>query len=66
MAKQTKKYSEAFAEIQTIIMKIENQELDIDELSENLKKVSALLKICKDKLHETEQEVQNILDTMKD
>lgn len=66
MSKSSVKYSEALAEIEAIIEKIETRELDVDELSGNLKKVSSLIKICRDKLRETEQEVQKILDTIKD
>lgn len=66
MAKQSKKYSEAIAEIEEIINKIETRDLDVDELAENVKKVSALIKICKDKLLQTEEEIQKILDAIKD
>lgn len=66
MAKHSKKYSEAISEIEDIIAKIENRDLDVDELAENVKKVSALIKICKDKLHQTEEEIQKILDSIKD
>ena len=38
------------------LAKIENKELDVDELAENVKKVSSLIKICKDKLYKTEEE----------
>jgi exodeoxyribonuclease VII small subunit len=64
MAKQEIKYREAINEIEEILQKIENDELDVDELSEKVKRVSALLKICKDKLHKTEEEVEKILKDM--
>ncbi|MBI5220151.1 MAG: exodeoxyribonuclease VII small subunit [Bacteroidia bacterium] len=66
MAKNQKSYKEAIGEIEAILEKIENQELDVDELAENVKKVSALIKICKDKLHKTETDVQKILDSIKE
>jgi len=61
MAKKLLSYNDAVAEIETIISKIENQELDIDELSINVKRVAELLNLCKLKLKNTEEEVQKIL-----
>ncbi|MCT4602522.1 MAG: exodeoxyribonuclease VII small subunit [Marinifilum sp.] len=43
------------------IMLIENEELDVDDLSEKVKRVSELLVICKAKLNSTEKEVEKIL-----
>ena len=55
-------YKEAVAEIEDILSKIENEELDVDELSEKVKRVSSLIKICKEKLFKTEEEVEKILN----
>ena len=55
------KYEEAFAELQTIVRKMENDELDIDQMSEQLKKAQALIKLCKDKLTKTDEEIKKIL-----
>lgn len=66
MAKKEISYSEAVIEIEEILQQLENEELDIDILSEKVKKVSSLLKICKKKLHQTEGEVQKILDNMNE
>ena len=62
MTKEKVTYKAAMTEIENILEKIENGELDVDELSENVKKVTELLKICKAKLHQTESEVSKILD----
>ena len=59
-------YQEAVNEIDEILGKIENEELDVDELSNQVKRVSTLIKLCKDKLHNTEAEVENILKEMDD
>lgn len=61
MPKKQLSYNEAVAEIELIISKIENQELDIDDLSVNVKRVAELLNYCKMKLKSTEEEVQKIL-----
>jgi exodeoxyribonuclease VII small subunit len=59
-------YNEAMAEIEEILDKIENEELDVDELAEKVKRVSVLLKICKDKLQKTNEQVEQILKEMED
>jgi len=64
MAKKTIKYQDAINQIEEILAKIENKELDVDELAENVKKVSTLIGICKDKLYKTEKEVEQILNEM--
>ena len=64
MAKKKISYREAINEIEETIAAIENEELDVDELSEKVKRVSELLVICKDKLHNTEKEVEKILKDM--
>lgn len=62
MAKQEITYKAAVIEVEEILEKIEGGQLDVDELSKNVKRVTVLLKICKDKLHKTEDEVNKILD----
>ncbi len=62
MAKKNITYKEAITEIEEIIEKIDNRELDVDELSKNVNRVSELLKICKTKLHKTEEDVKSILN----
>ena len=62
--KKTISYSEAMAEVEEILEKIENEELDVDELAEKVQRVSVLLKICKDKLTKTNEQVEQILKEM--
>ncbi len=64
MAKKKISYRDAIGEIEETIASIENGELDVDELSEKVKRVSELLVVCKDKLHNTEKEVEKILNEM--
>ena len=66
MAAKKISYSEAMAEIEAILEKIENEELDVDELAEKVKRVSTLLKTCKDKLTKTNEQVEQILKEMED
>ena len=57
-------YQEAIDEIEEILAKIEKEELDIDELAEKVKRVSVLLKSCREKLRQTNEEVEKILGEM--
>ena len=59
--KQEQKYEAAFAELQSIVRKMENDELDIDQMSEQLKRAQELIKLCKDKLTQTDEEIKKIL-----
>ena len=59
-------YNEAMAEVEEILEKIENEELDVDNLAEKVKRVSVLLKICKDKLLKTNEQVEQILKEMEE
>lgn len=57
---QEQKYEEAFARLQDIVRKIENDEYSIDEIAVQLKEAQRLIKLCKDKLTKTEAEIQKI------
>ena len=59
-------YNDAIAEIEEVLEKIENEELDVDELAEKVKRVSALLKLCKEKLFSTNEQVEQILKEMEE
>ncbi len=58
----TIKYEEALREIEEIVSRLENDEMDIDSLSTELKKAQKLIKQCRDVLEKTEQDVKSILD----
>lgn len=59
-------YNQAINEIEKILRKIEEQELDVDELAGKLKRVTALIQICKKKLHNAESEVEKILGQIEE
>lgn len=59
--KEEMKYEAAIAELQAITSKMENNELDIDQMAEQLKRAQELIKLCKDKLTKTDEEIKKIL-----
>ena len=58
-------YNEAMAEVEEILDNIENEEPDVDDLAEKVKRVAFLLKLCKEKLHNTNEQVEQILKEME-
>ena len=63
MAKKEINYRKAIDEIEVILQKIENGETDIDDLAAEIKRASNLLQECKEKLMQTEQEVEKVMIT---
>lgn len=54
-------YDAAVTELESIVRKMENDQLDIDSLTEQLKRAQELIKLCKDKLSKTDEEIKQIL-----
>ena len=59
-------YGEAMTEIEEILEKIETGELDVDDLTEKVKRVASLLDVCKKKLKTTETEIQKVIEGLED
>jgi exodeoxyribonuclease VII small subunit len=59
-------YTEAFEELQKIVAEIEGGQISVDVLSEKVKRASFLLKICRAKLTETEEDVSRVLKELGD
>ena len=55
-------YEEAIKKLETIVRKMENDELDIDSLTDQLKEAQRLIKLCKDRLTKTDEEIRQILE----
>jgi exodeoxyribonuclease VII small subunit len=64
MAK-TKKitYSEAIAELESILQRLRSGELGIDELTAATKRAKELVEICRTQLSTTKQELDTIIDS---
>ncbi|OFY59241.1 MAG: exodeoxyribonuclease VII small subunit [Bacteroidetes bacterium RBG_19FT_COMBO_42_10] len=60
MAKKTFLFNEAVAEIEKILQKIESGVLDVDKLSEEVRRASELIRQCQKKLRTTEEEINSI------
>lgn len=60
MTKETK-YEMAISQLEEIVERLENNQLGIDEMTAQLKKAQQLIKLCKDRLTKTDEEIQKIL-----
>ncbi len=56
------KYSKSIKRLEEIIAKIENEEIDVDELSERVKEAVSLIKVCKSKIEKAELEVKQVVE----
>ncbi|HHV87255.1 MAG TPA: exodeoxyribonuclease VII small subunit [Petrimonas sp.] len=57
-------YSQAKQELEKIVSAIESGELDVDALTEKVKRASELIAFCKEKLTKTDEELQRILENL--
>ena len=55
------KYEEAMAELEKISSQMENNELEIDQLAEKLRRAQELIILCRSQLVNIGQEIQDIL-----
>ncbi len=62
MAKKKITYKETLSKLETIITKLEGDNIDIDELSKQVKEASALVNYCRAKLRSTEEELESSLE----
>ncbi len=64
--KKAQTYSEAIAELEEIIQKMQSNECSIDNLSELTSRSQKLIKFCNDKLTKTDTELKKILADLSD
>ena len=57
------RYEEALGKLEAIVDKMERGDMDIDAMASELKKAQGLIKVCKDKLTHTDEEIKKLLET---
>jgi exodeoxyribonuclease VII small subunit len=55
------KYEAALKQLQEIVERLESGQMDIDALGKEIKNAQTLIKMCKDKLTKTEEEINAII-----
>lgn len=65
MTKQKLSYTEAVAELQTILAGLENDtEINMDEISEKVKRAAFLLDFCKKQLHQLDADMEKLIENL--
>ena len=63
MAKKEMTYAEAMAQIEKILARFRNEEMDVDSLAAEVKRATELIAGCKSRLRKAEEEVSKILES---
>ena len=53
-------YTQAMTQLQEIVEQLEDNSLDIDQLTEKVKYAQELIKFCRDRLYKTDEEIQKL------
>ena len=56
------KYTKAIERLDEIISQIENEDIDVDELSLKVKEAVELIKVCKGKIDKAELEIKHVVE----
>jgi exodeoxyribonuclease VII small subunit len=55
-------YQKAYDELQTIVTRLQNDEIGLDDLSKSVKRAGVLIQSCKEKLRNVELEIDQLFD----
>jgi len=61
MAKKNVEYSKAIEELNKILSDLESENVNVDELSDKVKRAIELIRVCKNKIKKTEMEIKNMV-----
>ena len=62
MNQKQMKYEEAISRLEEIVKKMENDELDIDQMAQQLKEAQQLIQLCKDRLTKVDADIKAVMD----
>ncbi len=60
------RFGEALEELEAILRRVEEEEIDIDSLAAELKRAAELLEVCRGKIRKAEVEVTQIVQSLED
>lgn len=61
MAKGKLSYREAFGELSRILQELQSEDVDVDKLTQKVQKATELIKLCREKIKDTELEIKKII-----
>ncbi len=59
-------FGDAVAEVENILSRLESEEVDIDDLSTEVKRAVELIQVCRDKLEKTDAEVRDLVADLQE
>jgi exodeoxyribonuclease VII small subunit len=57
-------YNTALEELNCLVKDLQSDDIDVDALSKKVKRAAELIKFCKAKLRDTDEEVKRVLEDM--
>lgn len=58
-------YASAFEELQSLVSEMESGKISVDQLAEKVRRATGLIRICRQKLTSTEEDVREILKELE-
>jgi len=65
MSKKSETYAQAYTEVQKILEGLDQGDIDVDELSEKVKRAAELIDFCQKRLRETELQVKRVMEKLE-
>ena len=59
-------YKKAIEELESILQLLEQNEVDVDQMTQQLKRATELIGFCREKLHKTDLELQAIFKELEE
>ncbi len=66
MTKKNEGYAQAYDELQKILEAMDQGEVDVDELSEKVKRAAELIEFCQKRLRDTELQVKRVMQKLEE
>ena len=66
MTKKTEGYTQAYNELQKILEAMDQGDVDVDELSEKVKRAAELIEFCQKRLRDTELQVKRVMHKLEE
>ncbi len=64
MSNDSFSYTKAMQEVEKILSTLENENPDVDEMSQRVKRAVDLLQACKEKLYKTDEEIKRVFEQL--
>ncbi len=66
MTKKSEGYAIAYEELQKILEALDQGEVDVDDLSEKVKRAAELIEFCQKRLKDTELQVKRVMQKLEE